>query len=196
MHKKNLLLIFAVFADLIAYLFCLSAKWQRQLGSDSLAQSSLSRLFSFSEFPLWQCLTGNALPITEREYPRGHHPQMLTKRIVPSLLQDVIYFLRFCPKNLLQHSIPSPTTTDLTLSGLAEEGFDPARSRARDPQGQQIGSKTPAALVPEYWQVRLATVLPSELCPTSFLPLSLFLCSFSHGKSSSAPFSWVGNFFF
>lgn len=121
---------------------------------------------------------------------------MLTKRIVPSLLQDVIYFLRFCPKNLLQRSIPSPTTADLTLSGLAEEGFDPARSGARDPQGQQIGSRTPAALVPEYWQVRLATVLPSELCPTSFLPLSLFLCSFSHGKSSAAPFSWVGNFFF
>lgn len=179
MHKKNLL-IFAIFADLLAYLFCLSVKWQRQLSSDSLVQSSLSRLFLFSEFPLWQCLTGNVLPVTKQEYPRGHHPKILT-RIVPSLLQDMMFFfLRFCQKNLLQNSIPSPITADLTFSGAAEEGFGPARSRARDPQGQQIGSWTPAALAPEYWQVRLATVLPGELCPTSFpsfIPFSLFLFS-------------------
>lgn len=53
-------------------------------------------------------------------------------------------------KKLLQNSFP-PTSRDLTFLGLAEEGFDPARSRARDTRGYQIRSWTPTALAPEYW---------------------------------------------
>lgn len=65
-----------MFADLGAYLFCLSAKWQIQLSSESLARACFSSLNShFDNVLQAMCYTqlSESIPenIIHRSYPEG-----------------------------------------------------------------------------------------------------------------------------
>lgn len=181
--KKKSSVYFCLICRGLTCLFCLSAKWQRQLCPDTLPPSSLSCLLFSSQFPLCRCRTGAVLPATEditrRAQPGGlAHLSFKTCRMSSAPVRKL-----FCRGALLALYCRAD------VPGLAEEGFDPARSRAGDPQGQQTGSWTPAALVPDYRQFRLVTASPVSPVLLPRLPSSLLLCSFSHGKSSSVPFS-------
>lgn len=102
MHKKHLLLILAIFADLGAYLFCLSAKWQIQLNSESWGRVCFSSLnFHFDNVLLAMCYTQLSESIPENITHRSHPAIQKDCPFCPSG-QDI--FSQILSKKLLQNS--------------------------------------------------------------------------------------------